>query len=151
MRADGISLGDRAADWVARNLGRWAFIIGQTGVIAVWMWSGGFGSDGFPFIFLNLALSLQAAYTGPVLLISQNRADRNRELLMQLIERNTELTERHVALIEDHTSAYDRHQQETHVIATETRQLVHDLHALVAEVRAMNARQMEHFAIEWER
>jgi uncharacterized membrane protein len=56
------------------------FIIIQSVVLVLWMilnvlaWS--FRWDPYPFILLNLMLSFQAAFTGPVLLISQNRQTR---------------------------------------------------------------------------
>lgn len=90
-----MTFGERAADWVAENIGRWAFIIGQTIIIAGWMWSNAAGMDPFPWMFLNLALSLQAAYTGPVLLISANRADRLRMELLEKVDRHTEMIEAH--------------------------------------------------------
>jgi uncharacterized membrane protein len=79
-----LGLGDRIADAVARVVGSWRFIIIQSVLLLIWMalnvtayiehW------DPYPFILLNLALSFQAAYTAPVLMMSQNRQsiiDRN--------------------------------------------------------------------------
>jgi uncharacterized membrane protein len=74
-------LGGKVADKVAQGLGSWPFIIGQTIAIAVWMtanvvlvWKSPHW-DPYPFILLNLIFSIQAAYTGPILLISNNRQD----------------------------------------------------------------------------
>ena len=71
------SLGDRIADRVAATMGSWAFIIIQSVLLAIWIalnvtafirqW------DPYPFILLNLALSFQAAYAAPVIMMSQNR------------------------------------------------------------------------------
>jgi uncharacterized membrane protein len=94
-------------DWIAANIGRWAFVIGQTVLIVAWMVSNGVGSDPFPWIFLNLMLSLQAAYTGPVLLISANRADAMRTRLMRTIN--------------GHTATTEKHMRETHAAITEMR------------------------------
>jgi uncharacterized membrane protein len=82
--AEDLGLGDRVADTVARVVGSWRFIIIQSVLLLIWMalnvtafiehW------DPYPFILLNLALSFQAAYTAPVLMMSQNRQsiiDRN--------------------------------------------------------------------------
>ncbi len=63
-------LGDRIADRVASLIGSWTFIIGQAGV----------RFDEYPFVFLNLFMSAEAAFATPLILMSQNRsADRDRE------------------------------------------------------------------------
>ena len=71
------SVGDRAADRVAATMGSWPFIIIQTVILLIWIvlnvtayvqrW------DPYPFILLNLALSFQAAYAAPFIMMSQNR------------------------------------------------------------------------------
>lgn len=74
--------GERVADAVAATVGSWPFILVQSSVLAVWVlanallirdWLGGRPFDPYPFILLNLVLSFQAAYTGPFVLMSQNR------------------------------------------------------------------------------
>jgi uncharacterized membrane protein len=76
------SLGERVADAVAASVGSWPFIIIQTTLLAAWIvantlligeWVAGEPFDPYPFILLNLVLSFQAAYTGPVVMMSQNR------------------------------------------------------------------------------
>jgi uncharacterized membrane protein len=72
-----LTLGQRVADQVAITMGSWPFIIIQSMVLTVWIilnvtayiqrW------DPYPFILLNLALSFQAAYAAPVIMMSQNR------------------------------------------------------------------------------
>lgn len=69
--------GQRVADRVAAIIGSWRFIIIQSTMLAVWIalnitayvyrW------DPYPFILLNLALSFQAAYAAPIIMMSQNR------------------------------------------------------------------------------
>jgi uncharacterized membrane protein len=81
-----LTLGDRLADRVAEVGGSWGFIIGFGVFIAAWMLINaailaGIGSafDPYPFIFLNLMLSLLAAVQAPVIMMSQNRqADKDR-------------------------------------------------------------------------
>jgi len=69
-----MTLGQRAADAVARRLGSWRFLIIQSGVLAVNIAEVVFKPfDPYPFILLNLVLSFQAAYAAPVLLMSANR------------------------------------------------------------------------------
>ncbi len=81
--------GEQVADAVAAGVGSWPFIIIQSVLLALWIvangllirdWIGGRPFDPYPFILLNLMLSFQAAYTGPVVLMSQNRqAARDRD------------------------------------------------------------------------
>jgi uncharacterized membrane protein len=74
--------GERVADAVAAGVGSWPFIVTQSLLLALWIfanaviisdWLGGKPFDPYPFILLNLVLSFQAAYTGPVVMMSQNR------------------------------------------------------------------------------
>jgi len=76
-RADKLTRGQRIADQVAATMGSWRFIIIQSSALLVWValnvtayirhW------DPYPFILLNLALSFQAAYAAPFIMMSQNR------------------------------------------------------------------------------
>jgi uncharacterized membrane protein len=74
---DGVALGDRVSDAVAATVGSWRFIIIQSVILAIWMALNVTGYvehwDPYPFILLNLVLSFQAAYTAPVIMMSQNR------------------------------------------------------------------------------
>lgn len=69
--------GERAADVVAAAVGSWTFIIVQSVLVAVWVLVNiaGFIArwDPYPFILLNLLFSTQAAYTAPIIMMSQNR------------------------------------------------------------------------------
>lgn len=75
------SYGDRLADRVAAIGGSWGFIIGFMLVLFGWMLInsrflehlGIRPFDGYPFIFLNLILSMLAAIQAPVIMMSQNR------------------------------------------------------------------------------
>lgn len=113
------------AEGFARFFGTPVFLIGQTVVVAVWMLANILGwtkFDLYPFILLNLAFSLQAAYAAPLILLAQTRqSDRDKvhaeadakhredlavaaaqrqelahsqmETLTSLMEQNTKLTE----------------------------------------------------------
>lgn len=69
------------ADRFARGIGSWWFVGIQTIGLAVWVLlntSAAFhwiAWDRYPFVFLNLMLSFQAAYTGPILLIAARRQE----------------------------------------------------------------------------
>lgn len=112
------------AEAFARFFGTPFFLVAQTAIVAAWIVVNALGVthfDIYPFILLNLAFSLQAAYAAPLILLAQTRqADRDkvhseadaqhrealalasqeRELvaaeqtqkLMELVQQNTELT-----------------------------------------------------------
>ncbi len=78
-----LSMGERVSDRFAEVMGSWRFIIIQSIILVIWValnitayvrhW------DPYPFILLNLALSFQAAYAAPIIMMSQNRqADKDR-------------------------------------------------------------------------
>lgn len=79
-----LSSGDRIADAVADYIGSWRFIILQSVLLMIWMilnivaWVHHW--DPYPFILLNLALSFQAAYSAPVIMMSQNRQEKKDRL-----------------------------------------------------------------------
>ncbi|QMU77210.1 DUF1003 domain-containing protein [Streptacidiphilus sp. PB12-B1b] len=70
--------GERLADDIAGHIGSWRFLIIQSVLVALWIGLNLTGLilrwDSYPFVLLNLLFSVQAAYTGPVLLLSQNRS-----------------------------------------------------------------------------
>ncbi len=71
------TLGERIADSAAEAIGSWRFIIIQTILVIIWVIINlvgfAFQWDPYPFILLNLMFSVQAAYTGPILLLASNR------------------------------------------------------------------------------
>jgi uncharacterized membrane protein len=81
------SFQERLSDKVAATVGSWRFIVTQSVIICIWILfnvnipDAGFkigntivrAWDPYPFIFLNLTLSFQAAYTAPIIMMSQNR------------------------------------------------------------------------------
>jgi uncharacterized membrane protein len=130
LHHDEATFGEMLADKIASGIGSWTFLIVQTCAVLMWLTLNivGFMNhwDPFPFILLNLLFSVQAAYTGPVLLLAGNRqsqkdrltlehaayeadkADEQNVEILKAIEKNTEVTLsilRHVeVLIEDHVS-----------------------------------------------
>lgn len=73
------TLGQRAADKIAKFAGRWAFIFSFTGVLILWMAVNAAlaakAFDPYPFILLNLVLSCVAAIQAPLIMMSQNRQE----------------------------------------------------------------------------
>ncbi len=82
----------RMAERIARFIGTARFLALQTVVVIVWVLYNVVSPskfDPYPFIFLTLALSLQAAYAAPLILLAQNRQDdRDRANLAQDREQN---------------------------------------------------------------
>ena len=94
-----LTFGARVADAVAATMGSWTFIIVQSVILALWIvlnvaaWANQW--DPYPFILLNLALSFQAAYAAPFIMISQNRqAERDRHQAEQDYRTNVEAEQR---------------------------------------------------------
>ena len=73
------SLGQRAADSIAKFAGSWAFIFSFTGVLILWMvvntMLAAKAFDPYPFILLNLVMSCVAAIQAPLIMMSQNRQE----------------------------------------------------------------------------
>lgn len=73
------TLGQRAADVIAKFAGSWAFIFSFTGVLVLWMIVNTLlaakAFDPYPFILLNLVLSCVAAIQAPLIMMSQNRQE----------------------------------------------------------------------------
>ncbi len=113
---DEATFGERLADAIASGIGSWRFLIIQTVAVLLWVSLNIVGLvnhwDPFPFILLNLLFSVQAAYTGPVLLLAGNRqaqkdrltlehaaqeadkADQQNVQILEAIKQISELTER---------------------------------------------------------
>jgi uncharacterized membrane protein len=110
---DQLTLGERAADRVRNGMGSWPFVIIFLATMAVWavvnsiFYLGGshghHGFDPYPYILLNLMLSMVAGLQGAILLIAAKRADQisselavhtfeNTNGIKALLEQNTELT-----------------------------------------------------------
>ena len=73
------TLGQRAADTIAKFAGSWAFIFSFAGVLLLWMVVNAIlatkAFDPYPFILLNLVLSCVAAIQAPLIMMSQNRQE----------------------------------------------------------------------------
>jgi uncharacterized membrane protein len=106
-----LTMGQRASDRVASVVGSWPFVIGQSLLLVLWVvlnitawwrhW------DPYPFILMNLLLSLQAAYTAPVIMMSQNR-----QAMKDRIEAHNDFlinqkAEEEIRAILDHLAAQD--------------------------------------------
>jgi len=111
IEVERLTFGQRAADRVAGVVGSWWFIGIQSVLLGTWAWLNVVAWtshwDPYPFILMNLFLSLQAAYTAPMLMMSQNRlAARDRLEAHNDFEINRK-AEEEVRAVLDHLSAQD--------------------------------------------
>lgn len=88
-------IGVRASEALTHFLGSWRGLAVQSGLLLCYItlnsWILADPFDRYPFIALNLLLSFQAAYTGPIVLMSQNRADAKRDATLELIAEQNRL------------------------------------------------------------
>jgi uncharacterized membrane protein len=115
------SLGERVADNVAALVGSWPFIIVQSVLLFGWIalnvylvvtlqlhpgaWK---AWDPYPFILLNLVLSFQAAYTGPVVMMSQNRQNQKDRLAAEVDFEVNRKAEEEIEVVMKHLAHQDR-------------------------------------------
>ena len=116
-----MSLGQRIADRMAAIVGSWPFITIQSLMLVVWMAVNAYLAimehshpgflrawDPYPFILLNLVLSFQAAYTGPVVMMSQNRQSEKDRMMAQSDFEVNQKAEVEIELIMKHLVHQDR-------------------------------------------
>ncbi|MBI4418985.1 MAG: DUF1003 domain-containing protein [Ignavibacteriales bacterium] len=125
-----LTFGERLADKIAEFGGSWTFITGFMLLLGLWMlvnslqlWFRPF--DEFPFIFLNLMLSCLAALQAPIIMMSQNRAQKKDRLKAEL---DYQVNLKSELMI-----------QQLHVKFDELRaNEIHDIHAAIdARIRAL--------------
>ena len=135
---DAASFGQRAADAIASFGGSWAFILSFIGLIVVWV---GLNSlilvrydaafDAYPYILLNLFLSMLASIQAPLILMSQNRqAEKDRINAEHDYEVNLK-AELEIMMLHDKIDQLQKNQW-TELIALQREQL-HLLADLVAQ------------------
>lgn len=129
----------RKAEAFARGFGTPTFLITQTAIVVVWIALNALGVvfrwDPYPFILLNLAFSLQAAYAAPLILLAQTRqADRDKALAIADAEQrdalargSLERTEQLKVLLESNTKLTAT----TERFAEELRKQMREIHARV--------------------
>jgi uncharacterized membrane protein len=118
-----LTLGQRAADRLRNGMGSWPFVFGFLGFMLVWAILNTIGGishwDAYPFILLNLFLSMLAGLQGAILLIAAKRqdaisavmaehdyqtnvrAEKEVEELMKINQEQLELIKNLVKMIED--------------------------------------------------
>lgn len=76
-----LTFGNRLANSIANGIGHWNFILIQSCIMMLWFLFNSIAYfshfDPYPFVFLNLAMSMEAAFSAPIILMSQNRQTAN--------------------------------------------------------------------------
>ena len=117
-RENNLPMGASIADSVAATVGSWPFILVQTSILLLWIIlnSAGwffFHWDIYPFILLNLCLSFQAAYTGPFVLMSQNRQAAKDRLMVEHDYETNRRAEQENRILLEHIDVIHRILEET--------------------------------------
>lgn len=88
LHEEKLTKGDKAADRVSGFLGSWEFILTMAALLVAWIvvnvLAYEFQWDPYPFILLNLFLSVTAAVEAPIILMSQNRMEKKDRLRAEL-------------------------------------------------------------------
>jgi uncharacterized membrane protein len=117
----------RRAETFARFFGKPPFLIGQTVIVAAWIAANAvalFTYDPYPFILLNLAFSLQAAYAAPLILLAQTRqADRDKAMIEADAQHREDLSQAELTLLRQNTEITVQVAELTKQIEELTRQI----------------------------
>jgi uncharacterized membrane protein len=118
---DDRTLGEKLSDAVAKFGGSWYFIISGFFVVIVWVlvnlipWC--LAWDNYPFILLNLVLSLIAAFQAPFILMSQGRVERKQDAIYRTLFREIkELVEVSLSLEHEVLESNKKLEQEFEII-----------------------------------
>jgi uncharacterized membrane protein len=123
---EGLTFGERLADRVATVGGSWGFIVGFSLFLVAWA---GLNSvvlarhafDPFPYIFLNLMLSMLAALQAPVIMMSQNRQAAKDRLEARLDYETNQRAEEQIGLLLDEVAALRAELREAAALRAENR------------------------------
>lgn len=107
-----LTFSQKAADWVAETVGSWKFIFLQTVVFGTWILMNAtawlYHWDPYPFILMNLVLSLMASYAASIILISQNLQEKRDRIESRQHCLVNEKAEEEARVILDHLTAQNR-------------------------------------------
>ena len=133
---DDLTLGERAADKLRNTMGSWGFVFGFIAVMVLWAIAnsvfylagshGKHGFDPYPYILLNLFLSMLAGLQGAILLIAAKRSD---QIASQLAQHDYETDTNAVKRIE---AVHDRLEE----MATANRTLLEQNTAILKQLAA---------------
>jgi uncharacterized membrane protein len=120
------------AERIALFFGTPTYIIVQSIVVVFWVLVNALGFifqwDPYPFVFLNLAFSLQAAYAAPLILLAQTRqAEREKHAEEAAAIHREEVAKTQLDLIQGNTDITT----ETHSTATQVKELTEQVSAAI--------------------
>ena len=129
------------AEAFARFFGTPTFLVAQTMIVGVWILiniAGWWVFDQYPFILLNLAFSLQAAYAAPLILLAQTRqADRDKAMAMADAQHREEIArtseERQRSMVEQAVLLTHMLEQNTQLTKT-AKELAERIESLTVEL-----------------
>lgn len=131
------TLSQSLSDAIASTVGSWKFVIFQSCFIILWLFLNSFSRlhwDVYPFILLNLVLSFQAAYTAPIIMMSQNRqAERDRQRAEADYQINV-LAEREIETILTQLEKIDAKMMKHEDIKDELLELRHEVRQLKSDI-----------------
>jgi len=135
----------RIAERIARSFGTPQYIVGQSIVVIVWIILNAFAFAGrwdpYPFILLNLAFSLQAAYAAPLILLAQTRqADRDKNLEERADQHHDEqvrFAEARVAAIKVETDKLTNLLESNTKLTREDKELTEQVAELTREIHGL--------------
>ena len=136
------------AERIARFFGTPQYIIGQSIVVIAWVILNAFALAGrwdpYPFILLNLAFSLQAAYAAPLILLAQTRqADRDKRIedrAEQHHEEQVRYAEQRVAAIKVETDKLTGLLESNTKLTREDKELTEQIAGLTREIHGLLTR-----------
>lgn len=119
-RGPQLTRGERAADAMRNGMGSWAFVFGALAFLFAWMiFNRDSTFDPFPYILLNLVLSMIAALQGAILLIAAKRED---QISTDLAEHTFKVDQENLELT-----------RQVHVLTTRIEALTAEVHAMLKE------------------
>ena len=150
------------AEAFARFFGTPTFLVGQTIIVGVWIWinvAGWTKFDLYPFILLNLAFSLQAAYAAPLILLAETRqADRDkahsiadaehREELHRITEERQQQMEKQTALLVDMLGQNTVLTESVQALLRQNTELTDKVRALAERIETMTAQVRDRIALQ---
>ena len=150
------------AEAFARFFGTPTFLIAQTVIVAGWIWinvAGWTTFDVYPFILLNLAFSLQAAYAAPLILLAETRqADRDkahsiadaehREELHRISEERQQQMEKQTALLVDMLGQNTALTESVQALLRQNTELTDKVMALAERIETMTAQVRDRVAVQ---
>lgn len=106
-----LTVGQKVADGVAATIGSWRFIIIQAIVLTLWITLNSlaftFHWDNYPYVLCNLALSFEAAFSAPFIMMSQNRQAEKDRIMAESDYRTNTKGEEETRNIMDHLDHQD--------------------------------------------